>query len=92
MYDVCLLWVNLYVGLRETMEGSGFLAQASVSRLGEICSNSLMLVARAVAQATSSCFERKSISLRRGGLAQARECVSHYSTLLELSPRRRELA
>jgi len=65
MYGVCdvlneicvLLRWNIVVGLRETVEGSGFLAQASVSRLGEICSNSPILVARAVAQATGSCFE-----------------------------------
>jgi len=53
----------------QTVAGPGFLAQASVSRLGEITSNSHRLLARAVAQATSSCFERERISLRRGGLA-----------------------
>ena len=51
------------------MEGSGFLAQASVSRLSEISSDSPRMLVRAVAQASSSYFERESISLRRGGLA-----------------------
>jgi len=51
------------------MEGSSFLAQASVSRLGEISSNSPRLLTRAVAQATGSYFEREFISLRQGGLA-----------------------
>jgi len=51
------------------MEGSGILAQASLSRLGEISSNSPSLPTRAVAQATSSSFEQEHISLRRGGLA-----------------------
>jgi len=51
------------------VEGSNFLAQASVSRLGEISSNSPRLLVRAIAQATSSCFERESISLSREGLA-----------------------
>jgi len=69
--EICILlrW-NIIVGLRETMEGSGFLAQASVSRLGEICSNSPMLVAQDVAQATSFYFELESISLRRGCLTR----------------------
>jgi len=52
-----------------TMAGPGFFTQASVSRLGEISSNSPRLLARAIAQAASSCFEREPISLRRGGLA-----------------------
>ncbi|QCD96623.1 hypothetical protein DEO72_LG6g1330 [Vigna unguiculata] len=51
------------------LEGSGFLVQVGISRLGEIYSNSPRLSTRAVAQATSSYFERESISLRRGGLA-----------------------
>jgi len=51
------------------VEGSGFLAQASLSRLGKISSNSLRLPAQVVAQATSSSFEREHISLRRGRLA-----------------------
>jgi len=52
-----------------TVADSGFLAQASVSHLGEINSDSPMLLARAIAQETISCFEQEPISLRRGGLA-----------------------
>jgi len=69
MYDVCLFGMNLYVDLCEQWGGAGFLAQASVPRLYETSSNSPKLVARAVAQATSSCIEREFISLKRGGLA-----------------------
>jgi len=53
----------------ETVEGSGFLAQASMSRLGGISSDLPRMPARAIAQASSSSFERESISLRQGGLA-----------------------
>jgi len=38
------------------MEGSGFLAQASMSRIGEISSNLPWMPTRTVAQASSSCF------------------------------------
>ncbi|QCD93518.1 hypothetical protein DEO72_LG5g1593 [Vigna unguiculata] len=50
------------------MTGSGCLAQASTSRLGEISSNSPKLLERTVTQATSASFEREPISLRQGGL------------------------
>ncbi|QCE07009.1 hypothetical protein DEO72_LG9g2024 [Vigna unguiculata] len=52
-----------------------------MSRLGEISSDSPKMSARAVAQASGSCFERESISLRRGGLASARECEGYCSPL-----------
>jgi len=64
-----LFWLIIGVCLRETVEGSGFLPQASMPRLGEISSNSPILHVRAVAQVTSSSFEREHISLKRGGLA-----------------------
>ena len=50
------------------------------------------LFTRGVAQATSSVFERASISLRRG---EARLCENAWRLLflcVELSPKRRELA
>jgi len=74
-YYKCLKTIKIWFGLNgftlptKTVEGSSFLAQVSVSRLGEISSNSPKLLARAVAQATSSYFEREPVSLRRGGLA-----------------------
>jgi len=45
-----------------------FLAQASVSRLGEINRGSPRPFARVVAQATNPGFEQGNVSLRRGGL------------------------
>ena len=68
-----------------TMTGSGCLAQASTSRLGEISSNSPKLLERTVTQATSASFEREPISLRQGGLAYASERNS--ATVPDSSPR-----
>jgi len=48
-----------------TVEGSGFLAQASVSRLGKISSNLPKLLTQAVAQVRRSYFEREPISPKR---------------------------
>jgi len=64
-----LFWVNLCTGLREQWRRSDNLAQASGARLSESIRKPLPGVARTVAQATSSCFEREPISLKRGGLA-----------------------
>ena len=52
----------------EQWQRSDNLAQTSGSYLSESI-RTLPSVARVVAQATSSCFEQQSISLRRGGLA-----------------------
>jgi len=65
------------------VEGSGFLAQASVSRLGEISSNLPRLFAQVVAQATSSVLSE---SLSRSGeeVSTKREnvqaIVPHFSS------------
>jgi len=64
-----MVWFDWIHVPARTVEGSSFLAQVSVSRLGEISSNSPNLLARAVTQAMSSFFEREPVSLRRGGLA-----------------------
>ena len=50
-------------------ESSGLHAQASMSRLGEISSDSPKMSAWVVVQVSNSCFERESISLKQGGLA-----------------------
>ncbi|QCD96828.1 hypothetical protein DEO72_LG6g1538 [Vigna unguiculata] len=52
-----------------TVVSTGFLAQASVSRVGEADRGSPRSFARVVAQATNLHFEQGDISLRRGGLA-----------------------
>jgi len=64
-----LFWVNMCTGLREHLRRSDNLAQASGARLSECIRKPLLGVARAVAQATSPCFEPKPISLKRGCLA-----------------------
>jgi len=51
------------------MEGPVFLAQASLSCLSKISNTRPFLPVQAVAQATSSSFEREHVSLRRGRLA-----------------------
>jgi len=94
LYDfvVCiLLWVDenavldfgiVFVWLLHegTVAGTGFLAQASMPRLGE---TSPSFFARTVAQATRLHFERGMISLRREGARLSKnpqEPLFHYSS------------
>jgi len=59
-------WFGMSGCRREIAVRSDNLAQASLSRLGEMSGSSPKLFARRVAQATSSDFDRASVSLRRG--------------------------
>ncbi|QCE00352.1 hypothetical protein DEO72_LG7g1642 [Vigna unguiculata] len=65
---VSSLDMNLCVGLREQWRKFDNLTQASGACLSKSI-RTLSDAARVVAQATSSCFEREFISLRRGGIA-----------------------
>jgi len=56
IWIVCLVWLDEWSVRTQTVEGSVFLTQASLSRLSEIRSTHPFLPARAVAQATSSSF------------------------------------
>jgi len=85
---MCIILVEYWCLPAYTVEGYGFLTQASMSRLGEISSNSTILPARAVAQAMSSSFEREHFPLRRGGLSSTRVRDSATIPLFEPSPKR----
>jgi len=79
-------------------DGSGFLAQANLSRLGEIsstrpfCLRELSLRRRAPVLSESTSRSSKKVSPQRGGLASTRVRDNATVPLFEPSPRRKELS
>jgi len=77
-------WIVSGVACVEQWGRTNILAQASSSRLSENSRCSPRVLPRALAQASSSRFERHSVSLKREGLAK-RELVKshrgHYCSL-----------
>ncbi|QCD96248.1 hypothetical protein DEO72_LG6g950 [Vigna unguiculata] len=84
--------MNVWLLHVRTVVRTDNLAQAILSRLSEIGRDSPKSLARVVAQATDLRFERENVSLRRGDLASASKCRGPLFLVVELSPRRKELA
>jgi len=94
--DVLNVWLVLVCGLvwyewlsQGTAARSDSLAQASLSRLGEMSGGSPNLFAWRVAQATRSGFERANVSLRRGKSRLSENAQMAPVFCVELSLRRR---
>jgi len=75
-----------------TVVSTGFLAQASLPLLGEINRGSPRLFHMSCRSGDQLCFERESVSLKRGESRLSENAQKSLFLCVELSPRRRELA
>ena len=94
VYEMLLCWFGGIIGLlhERTVVGIGFLAQASMSRLGEINGSSPKLLYARSRSGDLRYFERVCASLRREGSRLSEIPLKFTIPLFEPSPRRRELA
>jgi len=75
-----------------TMVSTGFLAQPSMPRLGEINRGSPRPFHVSFRSSVQHCFERANVSLRRGKSRLSEKELKAIVLNVELSPRRKELA